>query len=98
MGWSKGLSFDLVIGRILKDNCGMVVSGKITGGVVVLDEPGALPEGMSVSVHPRSSPMIRAAKKQRRVVLPLFPSDKPGSVALTNDRIAEILQDQDASS
>jgi putative addiction module component (TIGR02574 family) len=44
------------------------------------------------------SPVIRRAKKQRRVVLPLVPSDKPGSVDLTNERISEILQEQDATS
>ena len=68
------------------------------GGVVVLEGSGTLPEGTPVSVVPRASPVIRVAKDQRRVVLPLFPSDYPGSIDLTNDRIAEILNEQDASS
>ena len=76
----------------------MVLAGKVIGGVVVLEGPGTLPEGTAVSVVPHTSPVLRVAKHGRRVRHPLVPSDKPGSIDLTNDRIAEILQEQDVPS
>jgi hypothetical protein len=76
----------------------MEIRGRVENGVVVLEGESTLPEGMEVSVVPRVSPVIRLAKHQRRVVLPLVPSEKPGSIDLTADRIAEILEEQDVSS
>jgi hypothetical protein len=73
----------------------MGIHGRVEGGVVVLDGESTLPEGMPVTVVPRTSPVIRVAKRHRRVVLPLVPSDKPGSVDLTGERIAEILLGHD---
>jgi len=76
----------------------MEIPGRVQNGVVVLEGGSPLPEGMGVSVVPRLSPVIRVARRQRRVVLPLVPSAIPGSVDLTGDRIAEILNEQDAPS
>jgi hypothetical protein len=76
----------------------MEIPGRVQNGVVVLEGPSTLPEGMAVSVVPRVSPVIRVARRQRRVVLPLVPSENPGSVDLTGERIAEILVEQDAAS
>jgi hypothetical protein len=76
----------------------MEIPGRVQNGVVVLEGRSTLPEGTAVSVVPRVSPVIRVAKRQRRVVLPLVPSENPGSVDLTAERIAEILDEQDARS
>jgi len=70
----------------------------VRNGVVVLEGGTTLPEGATVSVVPRRAAALRVARRQRRVVLPLVPSDKPGSVDLTGERIAEILDEQDAPS
>jgi hypothetical protein len=80
------------------NNEGMAIAGRVQNGVVVLEGGSALPEGMAVSVVPRIAPVIRVARRQRRVVLPLVPAEKPGSVDLTGQRIAEILDEQDAPS
>jgi hypothetical protein len=69
----------------------MTIPGRIAGGVVVLEGDSTLPEGTPVSVISRVSPVIRVSKRRKRVVLPLVPSKKPGSVDLTSERIAEIL-------
>jgi hypothetical protein len=76
----------------------MEIPGRVQNGVVVLEGTSTLPEGMAVSVVPRVAPVIRVARRQRRVVLPLVPSPNPGSVDLTGERIAEILDEQDAPS
>ncbi len=76
----------------------MEIPGRVQNGVVILEGESTLPEGMAVSVVPRVSPVIRVARRQRRVVLPLVPSENPGSVDLTGERIAEILDEQDAPS
>jgi hypothetical protein len=61
-------------------------------------EAPAESNGTNVSTTARTSPVIRVAKLRRPVVLPLVPSNHPGSVDLTAERIAEILEGQDASS
>jgi hypothetical protein len=81
-----------------KDNAGMEIPGRVQNGVVVLEKGATLPEGTAVSVVPRRAPTIRVARRQRRVLLPLVPSAKPGSIDLTGERIAEILDEQDAAS
>jgi hypothetical protein len=81
-----------------KENGAMGINGRVEGGVVVLEGASTLPDGTAVSVIPRASPVIRVSKQPRQVVLPLVPSRKPGSVDLTGDRIAAILQDQDVPS
>jgi hypothetical protein len=75
----------------------MEIPGRVHNGVVVLEGGATLPEGTAVSVVPRTPCVIRVAKHQRPVVLPLVPSDKPGSIDLTGEQIAEILDEQDAS-
>jgi hypothetical protein len=76
----------------------MVVSGRVENGVVVLDNAVTLPEGAAVMVMLREAPVIRVAKSQKRIEFPLVPSAAPGSVYLTNDMIADILDAEDASS
>jgi hypothetical protein len=75
----------------------MELNGIVQNGVVVLTGGVSLPEGTSVTVscNPASvSPP--SATKGKRVVFPLVHSAEPGSVNLTNERIAEIFDDEEA--
>ena len=54
-----------------------------------------VPNGTAGSAGNRKPPVIRVAQRRRPVVLPLMPSDKPGSVDMTAERIAETLEKQD---
>lgn len=65
---------------------------------MVLDGSASLPEGAAVTVTLRTSPVIRVAKNQKQVEFPLVPSSAPGSFRLTNERIGDILDEEDASS
>ena len=80
------------------DNSSMEIQGVVQNGVLVLDDSMSLPEGAAVVVTYRATPVIRVAKNPIPVVLPIFDSDEPGTIDLTNDRIAEILDQEDASS
>ena len=80
------------------DNSGMEISGRVQNGVVVLDGSASLPEGAAVTVTLRTKPVIRMAESQKRVEFPLVPSSAPGSIHLTNEMIADILDSEDASS
>jgi hypothetical protein len=73
----------------------MKIAGHVAIGVVVLDGGTTLPEGTVVTV----SCAVRAepAAKKRRVVLPLVKSTRPGSLPLTNERIAEVLEQEDVA-
>jgi hypothetical protein len=76
----------------------MNIRGRVHNGVVVLQEGPALPEGTEVIVScdvPLPSPEGAA---MRRVELPLVRSGKPGSLQLDGERIAEILDREDAAS
>lgn len=73
----------------------MKIQGYIQNGVVVFDEPRSFPEGTAVTVSVHSSPVVHFAKNPTRVEFPLVPSLAPGSVHLTNERIAEILDEED---
>ena len=76
----------------------MEILGHVQNGVIVLDGSVSLPEGAVVTVIVRSTPVIHFAKNQKRVEFPLVPSNAPGSVHLTNERIAEILEEEDIDS
>jgi hypothetical protein len=76
----------------------MNISGRVHNGVVVLEGELALPEGAPVTVTYPALPETKPAKAKRRIQFPLVPSDEPGTVHLTNARIAEILDEEDASS
>lgn len=73
----------------------MEISGTVQNGVVVLDGSVSLPEGANVVVIYRTTPVIRVAEHQKRVEFPLFPSSEPGTLDLTNKRIAEILDEEE---
>ena len=72
--------------------------GHVQNGVVVLEGGATLPEGTPVSVVSLGVPAIRVSKKPRPVKVPLVPSSKPGSLHLTGDMIATILDEEDMSS
>jgi len=80
------------------NNPRMDVPGRVRNGVVVLEGGASLPEGAAVRVSYRAGPVIRVSPVRRAVSLPLVKTGRPASVALTNDRIAQILDEQDASS
>lgn len=73
----------------------MEIFGTVQNGVVVLDGSVSLPEGANVAVTYPTTPVIRVARNQKRVEFPLFPSSEPGTLDLTNERIAEILDDEE---
>ena len=72
----------------------MEIQGEVRNGVVVLDSGYTIPEGTSVVV---SIPPQHTEKRRKRIELPLVPSDQPGSVNLTAQRVAELLEQEDAS-
>jgi hypothetical protein len=73
----------------------MEVFGRVQNGVVVLEEPAALPNGARVRVT--RATRIRTAAVQRPVALPIFDYDGPPDIDLSNARVAEILDRDDAS-
>jgi hypothetical protein len=78
------------------DNSIMEIQGHVQNGVVILDSNVSLPEGADVCVvYVPEAPKPSAEKV--RIELPLIRSKNPGSLHLTNDMIAEILNDQEIS-
>ena len=74
----------------------MVLTGRIENGSIVLDGNPSLPEGATVAVTLNPVTSVKP-KEGRRVELPLVPSANPGSVAMTSERIAEIMDEEDAA-
>ena len=75
----------------------MEYPGHVRDGVIVLDRGVTLPEGTTVTVLCG----IRIERKpdgKKRVKLPLVESKCPGSLRLTNKRIAEISEEEDLAS
>jgi len=79
------------------NNDGMIIPGRVHNGVVVLEGGPALPEGAAVSIWYPVPIMSAALQEKRRIEIPLVRSEHPGSVRLTGERIAEILNQKDAS-
>jgi hypothetical protein len=75
----------------------MILHGRFENGVVVLQEGVSLPDGSEVTVIvPATGPA--PAKCDARVMLPLVPSGAPGSLKLSSEKIAELLNRDDLSS
>ncbi len=71
----------------------MTLTGHIQNGAVVLDGSPVLPEGVLVTVSiPTTMP---ARPDTRRVQIPLVRTGEPGSLNLTNERLAAHLEDDD---
>jgi hypothetical protein len=75
----------------------MVIPGKVVGGVVVLEGSPKLPEGAPVTVSYEGPSEITAPVGKKRIQVPLVRTGQPGTVNLTGERIAEILDQEDAS-
>ena len=76
----------------------MDVRGQVRNGVVVLEEGSTLPEGAAVAVvYPAPSPKSQSPAC-KRIRFPLVHSAQPGSINLTNEHVAEILDEEDAAS
>lgn len=79
------------------DNSNMILPGRVQNGVVVLDGEAALPEGAAVSVCFPAAIGASPAIEKRRIEVPLVRTGQPGSVRLSGERIAEILDEEDAT-
>jgi hypothetical protein len=75
----------------------MVIPGRVQDGVIILQGSVSLPEGTTVSVFYPGPAAAGQANPKRRVQLPLVPSEQPGTLNLTSDRVAELLEDDDLS-
>ena len=73
----------------------MEIQGRVENGVVVFAGEQSLPDGAIVSVVYPVSGEGEAAAESRTVTLPLVQCQQPGSVQLTSDRIARILDAED---
>ena len=76
----------------------MEIRGRVHNGVVVLEGDSQLPEGAAVFVLYPVAPTVVPVDSRRKVKLPMVPSDRPGSLQLTADRVAELLEEDDVSS
>jgi hypothetical protein len=70
----------------------MTLTGHIQNGVVVLDGGTTFPEGTRVCVFPIPPQPVIVMKPGE---LPVVLGGEPGSVHLTNERINEILEEED---
>ena len=77
------------------ENGDMEIQGRVHHGVVVLEGEPELPEGMVVTVSFPNPPPPERPDVRQRISLPLVLSD--GSLRLTAERIAEILDEDDVS-
>ena len=63
----------------------MVYRGRIKAGVVVLDEPVSLPDGMEVKVEPVEPPSLPTLAEQFAEIIGAVP-DLPADMAENHDR------------
>jgi hypothetical protein len=73
----------------------MTIQGRVHNGVVVLEGALSLPEGAEVTVSYRGPKERRLPAKKRKIKVPLVRTGKPASLNLSNDRIAQILQEEE---
>lgn len=76
----------------------MELNGFVRNGVIVLTGGVSLPEGTPVTVSCHLEAGMTPPGVRKRVQLPLVHSDAPGSINLTNERIAEIFEEEDIAS
>jgi hypothetical protein len=75
----------------------MELCGRVHNGIVVLDGGVVLPEGAVVIVTYPARAETSPPPQKKRIEFPLVPSANPGGLDLTNERIAAILDEEDAS-
>jgi hypothetical protein len=74
----------------------MELQGRVCDGVIVLEGQSNLPEGATVTVtYPAVAPESAGPKK--RIQVPLVRCKHPLPAPLTNARIGEILDEEDAA-
>lgn len=76
----------------------MELHGLVQNGVIVLSGGLSLPEGTPVTVSCSLEAASQLAPEKKRVQLPLVRTGEPGSLNLTNERIAEIFDEEDVAS
>lgn len=76
----------------------MEIIGRVQNGVIVFDSNLPLPEGASVSIFYPSAPAAPTRSSASRVELPLVHCHEAEKVDLTNEQIAEIMDDEDIAS
>jgi hypothetical protein len=76
----------------------MELNGRVQNGVIVLTDGFSLPEGTPVTVSCSLEGTSQPPPKKKRVQLPLVRTGEPGSMHLTNERIAEIFDEEDVAS
>jgi len=81
----------------------MVIHGHVENGIVIPHGNLSLPNGTEVTIvlrEPAIADDVSAGSVDpaNRVQFPLVHCDQPGSVHLTGERIAEILDEEDAAS
>ena len=84
--------------RLAGNNGDMETQDIVQNGVVVIEGNVALPEGTRVVVtwHPKTEQ--KPLGEQKRVQLPLVTTGEPGSIELTNERVHEILDEEEIAS
>jgi hypothetical protein len=85
-------------GLLPTDNGSMEIPGRVKNGVIVLEGRAVLPEGAPVTVLFDRVRIWHKSGKKIRVAFPLVRSKQPGTLHLSNERIAEILQEDDLTS
>lgn len=75
----------------------MQIQGHVSKGVVVLEGGCVLPEGTPVAIYCGSASATPINQSKKRVEFPLIRSQKPGSVFLTAERVADLLESDDFS-
>ncbi len=74
----------------------MELLGRVNHGVIIPQGDAHLPEGAVVRIVYDLAPAGAEKKAGHRVKLPMVDSDRPGSLHLTNEKIAEIFDEEDA--
>ena len=75
----------------------MDLAGRVHNGVVVLEGAPELPEGVAVTVVYPAVASVKPPRPSQRIAVPLVRTGEPGTVDLTGERVAEILDQEDAS-
>ena len=76
----------------------MELHGFVQNGVIVLFDGLTLPEGTPVTVSCSLESVSSPTTEKKRDQLPLVRTGEPGSLHLTNERIAEIFDEEDVAS
>jgi hypothetical protein len=73
----------------------MQTQGIVHNGAIIVEGGIPFPEGTRVLVSAISP--AQPASRKTRIKLPLVHGDQPGSIVLTNERIGELFDEEDAA-